>query len=96
MALNLAEKRIVAGVVAVLAIIAVNSSAFVVDESEYTVVLRFGRVVAEIDEPGLNFKLPYPIDVLTRNANEIVVAGDLEEGEVIALENPESNSRSEG
>ena len=36
------------------------------------------------------------IDVLTRNANEIVVAGDLEEGEVIALENPESNGRSEG
>ena len=53
MALNLAEKRILAGVVSVLAIIAVNSAAFVVDESEYAVVLRFGRVVSEIDEPGL-------------------------------------------
>lgn len=31
------------------------------------------------------------IDVLTRNANEIVVSGDLSEGEVIALENPELN-----
>ena len=66
MALNLAEKRIVAGVVAVLAVIAVNSSAFVVDESEYTLVLRFGRVVSEIDEPGLNFKWPAPIDQIRR------------------------------
>jgi len=32
------------------------------------------------------------IDVLARNANEIVVSGDINEGEVIALENPESNS----
>lgn len=32
------------------------------------------------------------IDVLARNANEIVVSGDISEGEVIALENPESNS----
>ena len=36
------------------------------------------------------------IDVLARNANEIVVSGDLNEGEVIALENPESNSRKKG
>ena len=66
MALNRAEKRILTGVVAVLAIIAVNSAAFVVDESEYAVVLRFGRVVAEIDEPGLNFKWPAPIDQVRR------------------------------
>ena len=66
MALNLAEKRILAGVLIVLAIIAVNSSAFVVDESEYAVVLRFGRVVSEINEPGLKFKWPAPIDQIRR------------------------------
>ena len=66
MALNLAEKRIVAGVVLVLAVIAVNSATFVVDESEYAVVLRFGRVVAEIDEPGLKLKWPAPIDQIRR------------------------------
>jgi len=36
------------------------------------------------------------IDVLARNANEIVVSGDINEGEVIALENPESNRRKKG
>ncbi len=66
MALNLAEKRILAGVLLVLAIIAVNSATFVVDESEYAVVLRFGRVVSEIDEPGLKFKWPAPIDQIRR------------------------------
>ena len=66
MALNLAEKRILAGVVLVLVILVGNSSAFVVDESEYGVVLRFGRVVAEINEPGLNFKWPAPIDQVRR------------------------------
>ena len=66
MALNLAEKRILAGVLVLLAVIAVNSATFVVDESEYAVVLRFGRVVAEIDEPGLNVKWPAPIDQVRR------------------------------
>jgi len=66
MALNLAEKRILAGVVLVLVILVGNSSAFVVDESEYGVVLRFGRVVSEINEPGLNFKWPAPIDQIRR------------------------------
>ena len=34
------------------------------------------------------------IEVLARNANEIVVSDNLEEGEVIALENPELTSGS--
>lgn len=66
MAFNLAEKRILAGVLALLAVLAVSSSAFIVDESEYAVVLRFGRVVSEIDEPGLKFKWPAPVDQIRR------------------------------
>jgi len=66
MALNVAEKRILAGVIAVVAIAAASSSAFIVDESEYAVVLRFGRVVSEIDEPGLKFKWPAPVDQIRR------------------------------
>ena len=62
MALNTVEKRILTGVLAAAALFAVGSSVFVVDESEYAVVLRFGRVVAEIDQPGLQVKLPAPID----------------------------------
>ena len=66
MALNLAEKRILAVIFLALFFVAVNSALFVVDESEYAVVLRFGRVVAEIDEPGLNIKWPAPIDQIRR------------------------------
>ncbi len=66
MALNLAERRILAGILFVLALIAINSSTFVVDESEYAMVLRFGRVVSEIDEPGLKLKWPAPIDQIRR------------------------------
>ena len=66
MALNRAEKRILSVVLFVLGAVAINSSAFVVDESEHAVVLRFGRVVSEIDQPGLKFKWPAPIDQIRR------------------------------
>ena len=66
MALNVAEKRILVGVAALLGVLAINSATFVVDESEYAVALRFGRVVSEISEPGLNFKWPAPIDQIRR------------------------------
>ena len=66
MALNRAEKRILGGISIAVALIAIGSSVFVVDESEYAVVLRFGRVISEIDQPGLNFKLPAPIDQIRR------------------------------
>jgi len=66
MALNLAEKRIFAGITGVLLLVVAYSSVFVVYESEHAVVLRFGRVVSEIGEPGLKFKLPAPIDQIRR------------------------------
>ena len=66
MALNRAEKRILGGISIAVVLIAIGSSVFVVDESEYAVVLRFGRVISEIDQPGLNFKLPAPIDQIQR------------------------------
>lgn len=66
MALNKAEKRILGGILGVVAVFVVSSSLFVVDESEYGVVLRFGRVISEIDQPGLKVKLPAPIDQIRR------------------------------
>ena len=66
MALNTAERKILGGISVVLAVIVVSSSFFVVDESEYAVVLRFGRVISEIDQPGLKLKLPAPIDQIRR------------------------------
>ncbi len=75
MALNTVEKRILTGVLAAVALLAVGSSVFVVDESEYAVVLRFGRVVAEIDEPGLQAKLPAPIDQVRRFDKRVLYQG---------------------
>ncbi len=75
MALNKVEKRILTGVLAAVALFVVGSSVFVVDESEYGVVLRFGRVVAEIDEPGLQVKLPAPIDQVRRFDKRVLYQG---------------------
>ncbi len=75
MALNKVEKRILTGVLAAIGLFAVGSSVFVVDESDYAVVLRFGRVVAEIDQPGLQVKLPAPIDQVRRFDKRILYQG---------------------
>lgn len=66
MALNRTERRILAGILTVVAVVAVSSTMFIVDESEHAVVLRFGRVVEEVTEPGLQVKLPAPIDQVRR------------------------------
>ncbi len=39
------------------------STVIVVDETEQIVILQFGKPVRTINEPGLNFKLPAPIQV---------------------------------
>ena len=46
---------------------------FVVDETEYVVVKRFGDPVATLIEPGLNFKWPWPVDTLARFDNRLMV-----------------------
>ena len=59
---------------AVLAVILLNSSVFVVDEREYAVRFRFGEIVQTYSDAGLYFKLPivnnvevYPDRILTIN-----------------------------
>lgn len=66
MAFNVAEKRILAGALGAVALLALSSSLFVVDEAESAVVLRFGRVINVIEDPGLKVKLPAPIDQIRR------------------------------
>ncbi|MEO2185927.1 MAG: protease modulator HflC [bacterium] len=46
-----------------LVILFVLSTIIVVDETEQVVILQFGRPVQTITDPGLNFKLPAPIQV---------------------------------
>ena len=47
-----------------LFILFVLSTIIVVDETEQVVILQFGKPIKIIKEPGLNFKLPAPIQVL--------------------------------
>ncbi|SFL13654.1 protease modulator HflC [Shimia haliotis] len=49
----------------VIAIAALLSSIFIVDEREKALVLQFGRVVTVKEEPGLAFKLPLIQEVVT-------------------------------
>lgn len=47
--------------VAALAVLAVSTSVYQVDANEEALVLRFGKHIETVG-PGLQFKLPYPID----------------------------------
>ncbi|TCS33294.1 membrane protease subunit HflC [Paucimonas lemoignei] len=47
-------------IVAILAIWAISSTVFVVDQRKYAVVFALGEVKQVIDKPGLHFKLPPP------------------------------------
>ena len=53
---------VIAGVVALVAIIALFTSLYVVDETEQVVVTRFGEVQAIHTTPGLRAKAPFGVD----------------------------------
>ncbi len=54
------------GILLVVTGVVVASLAFVVDQREQVVVLQFGEPVRTIQEPGLKFKLPWPIQEVRR------------------------------
>ncbi len=60
-------------VIVLFAIILINSMLFSVDQTEYAVVTQFGRPVRAITEPGLNWKLPDPIQTIQRYDNRLKV-----------------------
>lgn len=49
------------GIFGIVALIAVFTSWYTVDESEQAVVITFGRADDTVTEPGLHFKLPWPV-----------------------------------
>ena len=48
-------------IIGVLVVLLGLTSIFVVDEREQVVILQFGKPVRPISEPGLNMKVPFPI-----------------------------------
>ncbi|AKS45600.1 protease FtsH subunit HflC [Octadecabacter temperatus] len=67
--------------VIVILIVAALSSIFIVDEREKALVLRFGRVVQTVEDPGLNFRMPMIDQVITYD--DRIISIDMAAQEVI-------------
>ncbi|MCB1376770.1 MAG: protease modulator HflC [Alphaproteobacteria bacterium] len=61
----MAMLKTIGGIAAAAVVIVGYMSAFVVDERERALVVRFGEINRIIDKPGLYFKLPVAEDVVT-------------------------------
>ncbi|MEF3698198.1 protease modulator HflC, partial [Desulfolutivibrio sp.] len=60
----MSKTSIILIVVAVVAVVGISQSMFVVDETERAIVLQLGKPVSDTKEPGLHFKLPFVQNVL--------------------------------
>lgn len=70
--------------VAFIAVIALLSSVFIVDEREKVLVLQFGKVVAVKNEPGIAFKIPLIQDVV--RYDDRILSRDVDPLEVTPLD----------
>jgi len=61
----MARVQLGVGLIALVAIV-VAASAFVIDQREQGLVLQFGNPKRVVKEPGLHFKLPWPIQTVAR------------------------------
>ena len=66
-------KKIILISLVVIIFVAVNLVFFQVDQTEYVVVTQFGKPVRAITEPGLNWKLPDPVQSIQRFDNRLMV-----------------------
>lgn len=53
------KKKIILGVVLLLAVVCLFSSMYTVRENEYACTVRFSRIISTTAEPGLHFKVPF-------------------------------------
>ena len=53
-------KKILLGLVGILVLLGLTT-VFIVDETEQVVILAFGKPVRTITEPGINMKVPFPL-----------------------------------
>ncbi len=66
-------------------LLALPSSVFVVHQTEVGIVTRFGKPKADLAEPGLHFKLPWPVDHVLRLDQRLLVF-DNEPAEMLTLD----------
>ncbi|HWL25304.1 MAG TPA: FtsH protease activity modulator HflK [Ureibacillus sp.] len=79
-----------AGIFAILVIVAALTSWYTVDESEQAVVITFGHADDTVSEPGLHFKMPWPIqsvELLSKETFSLTFGYKQDEnGEIISSE----------
>lgn len=71
-------------VIAILGLILVTQSAFIVDETERAIVLQLGKPVGQTKKPGLHFKLPFVQNVLFFDAR--ILDYDSRPAEILTLD----------
>ncbi len=74
---------LIAGAILVLFLV---TGWYIVDESEQAALITFGKVEDTITEPGLKFKMPWPIqrvEILSRGTFNLQVGYHEEDGEVV-------------
>lgn len=77
-------KKILAGILTIVALIIFISSIVITNENEYKLIRQFGKVRSVITEPGLSFKIPL-IQSADTLPKEILIY-DLSESDVITMD----------
>lgn len=67
-------------IIAILLLVLILSNLFIVKENEYKVVRQFGEVVRIIEEPGLNYKIPFIQSITTLPKYQMIY--NVEEAEI--------------
>ena len=65
--------KVIMGIAVVIVIFIITLMVYKVDVTEYVVVTQFGNPVVTVTQPGLNFKLPDPIQSVQRLDNRVQV-----------------------
>jgi membrane protease subunit HflC len=78
------KKAIIVIVLILAALFVLSAAMFTIGEREQAIVLHLGRYVRTIDEPGLNFKIPF-MQLVVRMERRVLVA-DAPETEFITLD----------
>ena len=63
---NKSNKKVVLGILAIIALFILTLVVYTVDVTEFVVVTQFGNPVAVISQPGLQVKLPDPLQAVQR------------------------------
>ena len=59
------KKGIIIAIIAILVVILAANSFYTVAENQYACVVEFSKIVATNDQPGLHFKVPLGISLVS-------------------------------